>query len=358
MGASTVGDVMVTRPRTLPADASVAAVRAALADDHVHLVLLVADGILVSTVDRDDLARTAVADDVVAVRVGRLVGRTIRPDVALDVACGRLAAGRSPAPRRGRAGRGAGRAAVPQARRVRLLLRRGGRRPCSRRSDRGRVTPVGGPHPDGENPPVVDLDDLARSVGEDLFRRACAHAVARAPECGRGRGPDPDPELAAVPHELADLVEGDLGAATALYRAMPCYANLMYVGHWAPRPALLAELRALLDEPDDAAAVPATYWLWCGPFEGDEAESTDAWTAMVAKPTDRRLGRLLDASGPVPWSAKGPLLESLAADPRWHPAITRALRAAVDDVFGRVDARAADRLWSRVGAATDRRRDP
>lgn len=35
-----------------------------------------------------------------------------------------------------------------------------------------------------------------------------------------------------APHELAKLVEGDLPLAFRLYRAMPCYANLMYAQHW------------------------------------------------------------------------------------------------------------------------------
>jgi hypothetical protein len=202
----------------------------------------------------------------------------------------------------------------------------------------------------------VDLDDLARHVGEERFRQACAWAVARGP--GYGRGPDDGADdsedsddsgdLAEVPHDLADLVEGDLDLAIALYRVMPCYGNLMYVEHWAPPDALLDAVRDLLDEPDPALADPASYWVWCGPFEGDETESTAAWRALRAEAPDRRLERLLDVSGPVPWPAKGPTLVALADDVRWHPAIWWAVHFAAADYFGRVDAAAAERLLERL----------
>lgn len=52
----TVGDAMVRRPKTLPADATIADARSALENDHVHLLLLVSDeGALVGTVAREDL---------------------------------------------------------------------------------------------------------------------------------------------------------------------------------------------------------------------------------------------------------------------------------------------------------------
>ena len=70
---------------------------------------------------------------------------------------------------------------------------------------------------------------------------------------------------------------------------------------------------------------------------------------MIANPTEARLRRLLDVSGPVPWSAKGPLLESLAEDPDRHALIWRAVRDGVADVFGRVDAGPAGQLLARLG---------
>jgi hypothetical protein len=197
----------------------------------------------------------------------------------------------------------------------------------------------------------VDLDGLAEHVGPERFRQACARAWATAPSTGKARDAEDGPGM--VPHELEDLVEGDLSLAMGLYRAMPCYANLMYVEHWAGTEAWFAELRSLLDDPAEELAAPAAYWLWCGPFEGADAESVAAWNRMLIDASDRRLRRLVHASGPVPWSAKEPVLVELAGDQHWHPAIWAAVRHAVGDVFGRVDAGAALRLLTRLGLPPD-----
>lgn len=75
---TTAGDVMLRHPKTLAADASIADVRAALGDDHQHMVLLT-DGIaLVGTVTREDLPESESVGS--AVRWSRLEGRTVRPD--------------------------------------------------------------------------------------------------------------------------------------------------------------------------------------------------------------------------------------------------------------------------------------
>lgn len=73
MGGEAVGDVVLHRPKTLAAGASLADVADVLTDDHVHLVLLTDGPLLVGTLDRDDLARglrrLAVVDE-----AGRLEG--------------------------------------------------------------------------------------------------------------------------------------------------------------------------------------------------------------------------------------------------------------------------------------------
>lgn len=196
---------------------------------------------------------------------------------------------------------------------------------------------------------MKDLVDLARWVGEDRFQRACAQAHREALGTGRSLDAreDDDPDL---PHDLAELVEGDLDLSIALYRAMPCYANLMYLDHWAPRTELLAELAALLEEPDDALADPVSYWLWCGPFEEDEQRSAAAWHQLTTDASEVRLRRLLDVSGPVPWPAKAPMFAALLSTTTWHPLLWQAVRGAVHDYCGRVDVADALRL---IGRLTD-----
>lgn len=78
----TVADVMIGRPKTLPADASVAAARAVLADDHVVLVLLTEDGVLRGTLLREDLPDTA-PGPAPALPLARLTGRTVAPAAPL-----------------------------------------------------------------------------------------------------------------------------------------------------------------------------------------------------------------------------------------------------------------------------------
>lgn len=81
-----VGDVMVARPRTHHAGCTVAEVRAYLADDHVHMALIVAvDGRLVTTIERSDLA-DARSDRAPARALGTLAGRTAAPADPLDAA--------------------------------------------------------------------------------------------------------------------------------------------------------------------------------------------------------------------------------------------------------------------------------
>lgn len=78
-----VGDVMVARPKTLPAEASLADIRAAFDDDHVVMVLLVEEDVLRGTVLRDDVPSDA-APAAPALPLAHLTGRTVRPDESAD----------------------------------------------------------------------------------------------------------------------------------------------------------------------------------------------------------------------------------------------------------------------------------
>ena len=73
-----VADVMVTRPKTLPADASIGQVRAEFDDDHVVMVLLAEGEVLRGTLLREDVpSHTAPAAP--ARPMARTSGRTVRP---------------------------------------------------------------------------------------------------------------------------------------------------------------------------------------------------------------------------------------------------------------------------------------
>lgn len=79
----TVADAMITVPKTLDVDVSVADARRALDDTHVHMLLLARDGVLHGTLVRDDL-RPDLDPRRPAVSLAVLAGRTISPDVPLD----------------------------------------------------------------------------------------------------------------------------------------------------------------------------------------------------------------------------------------------------------------------------------
>lgn len=86
----TVADVMLTRPKTVPADATVADLRRVLENPHVVSVLLV-DG------DRyaGSVAREAVVDTLpveLAARALAVAGETIAPDAPMSEALGQLEA--------------------------------------------------------------------------------------------------------------------------------------------------------------------------------------------------------------------------------------------------------------------------
>lgn len=76
-----VADAMVTIPKTMAADVTVADARAAFEDDHVHLLLLVAGDRLEGTLTRSDLRGQAA--ELPAREVSTTNGRTVSPDAAL-----------------------------------------------------------------------------------------------------------------------------------------------------------------------------------------------------------------------------------------------------------------------------------
>ena len=71
-----VADCMIRFPKLCDTGLTVGQAREHLLDDHVHALLVVADGLLVAVVERDDLPGARSGDP--AWRRGRLAGRTVR----------------------------------------------------------------------------------------------------------------------------------------------------------------------------------------------------------------------------------------------------------------------------------------
>jgi CBS domain-containing protein len=76
---TTVADVMIRHPKTLAADASIDVTRLALADDRVHMVLLMNGYELVGTLVRDDLVGAGSGAGP-ALPWSTLVDRTVPPE--------------------------------------------------------------------------------------------------------------------------------------------------------------------------------------------------------------------------------------------------------------------------------------
>lgn len=209
------------------------------------------------------------------------------------------------------------------------------------------------------------MEKLVAAVGEERFARACEWAWATAAGTGRSSETDADDkwptDVTGVPHELEDLIwyEGTwperVELAFELYRAMPCYATLMYARHWffdwddEAMKRFWDQYRSLLSDDDDRLADPVSYSLWCNYFEDPDSVEA-AWSALTSlgSISERGLQRVLEVSGPAPYELKAPLYDRLVGDRRWHPFIFRSLIASAFDVFGQIDAKEARKVLGRL----------
>jgi predicted transcriptional regulator len=74
---------MVTDPATHRTAVTVGELRAVFADDHVHVALLVDEGVLLGVVERSDLDGE-LSDHTSALRLARLEGRTVSPHATAE----------------------------------------------------------------------------------------------------------------------------------------------------------------------------------------------------------------------------------------------------------------------------------
>ena len=198
----------------------------------------------------------------------------------------------------------------------------------------------------------VLFDELVAEVGAERYREACERAWASAAGTGRCGGQRSwAGDLQAVPPQFADAwwhgeasLRERLETALRLYGEMPCYANTValhgFHGEFGEqeRRMLWDAYRTWLGDDDDRAADPIAHSLWVDFFE-DDATVQEAWREVTRRdvgPWERRMGRVLQVSGPVPWTLKAALLEELADEPRMHHAVFRALAGSAFDPFGDV----------------------
>jgi hypothetical protein len=212
---------------------------------------------------------------------------------------------------------------------------------------------------------MTEIKDLVAAVGEHRFRRACGWASRYAagifpPAQTVFESIDKWPtDVTDVPHELSDLVWESKGSwlarvelAFQLYRAMPCYATLMYgknhFSEWdgSTKKYFWDQYRSLLSDADDRLGDPVAYSLWCDYFE-DPDTVEEAWAALASPHvlSERGLERILEVSGPVPYAFKAELCGRLE-NTRWHPFIFRSLHRSAFDVCGQIDANAAREVLS------------
>ena len=144
-----------------------------------------------------------------------------------------------------------------------------------------------------------------------------------------------------------------LQMALRLYSEMPCYANTVVLHGFyrefdeTQRRVLWDAYRTWLSAEDDRLADPVAHSLWVDFFE-DETTVEEAWreaTRQDVAPWERRVARVLQVAGPVPWALKAPLLDELAGgDARHHHAVFRALAGSAFDHLGDLGPEAAGLL--------------
>ncbi|MFJ6370330.1 hypothetical protein ACIQK5_19425 [Streptomyces virginiae] len=123
----------------------------------------------------------------------------------------------------------------------------------------------------------------------------------------------------------------------------------------------MGRYRRRLEADKEVEAV--TYSLWVDWFE-DHATSATAFAEVLGNDIEhvvtdpsqaplRRARRVLECSGPVPWSVKESTYRTALRLPALHPALFRGLRASFHDVYGDLNPAAALALLDRLDLPAD-----
>ncbi|MFB6820855.1 hypothetical protein ACFCXA_04580 [Streptomyces virginiae] len=128
-----------------------------------------------------------------------------------------------------------------------------------------------------------------------------------------------------------------------------------------PADVLWDGYRRRLEADKEVEAV--TYSLWVDWFE-DRTTSATAFAEVLGNDIEqvvtdpshaalRRARRVLECSGPVPWTVKEPTYRTALRLPALHPALFRGLRASFHDVYGDLNPAAALVLLDRLDLPAD-----
>lgn len=205
-------------------------------------------------------------------------------------------------------------------------------------------------------------EDLIAIMGPDKYEVICKWAKQTAPL--RGKTPnDPIPEeIQQLIYNLADSIWDQLGnvedklkVTFEIYLEAPNYSFIFQIAvhQYADmskqeKDIFWHQCIGFLSSEDSGLSAPVEYSLWCDFFE-DPAEVNDVWNRLFNGNRNRLfIGRILDSSGPVPYSLKEKLYLELISDPQWHVHIYRSLLHSSFDYFGQTDKKKARNILKQL----------
>jgi hypothetical protein len=219
---------------------------------------------------------------------------------------------------------------------------------------------------------MLSLEQLRLRAGPDRWAMAREQAFRSAP--GTGTSTQRDCEGGSITEALdwvLDRLDESITGTddrdelvqtlTRVYREVPSYRLLYdlfcHCGYFdfseEAREDFWDFAREMLSEESDALADPVAYVMWCDFFESSQ-RVTEAWNNLISDDAPRRrIERVLDASGPVPYDLKEPVYRRLLPEASWHYWIFRSLLHSSFDMYGKTDRGAAQTLLGRLRLPPD-----
>ncbi len=202
--------------------------------------------------------------------------------------------------------------------------------------------------------------ELQLAIGPDRYNEAAQLAKKTAADTGKSMPPE-HPILWKLPQEIGDVLWGQsnttrekIDELVAVYREMPCYGLLNYVGDLfesldeEEKLHFWTQCIDILDDEERLFARPLEYFLWCDFFErGDRVE--DAWENLVTPETPQlALRSILLVSGPVPFDLKLSVYERLLTNPQWHQWIFLSILHSYSEKHGNFEKEPAIRILEQL----------